>query len=120
MTIGEMIDTSPVRTCSIDARITRATGYREELGRIARWDRNIFRRMYWRLRMTRDGALFLATDPLVGIVAMLPLAILQVNSGRAIVTGRLLGTTQAVPQYASWGTNTGVTAATDTTLFTET
>ena len=120
MNLGELIERSPVRSCSIEACVTRATGYREELGRVALWDQSIFKRMYWRLLRARDGGLFIATDPVAGLVALLPLAILQVNTGRAIVTGRLLGTAQSVPQYTSWGTNTGTTAAADTTLFTET
>jgi hypothetical protein len=47
------------------------------------------------------------------------MATLQVNTGRAIVTGRLLGVAQAVPSFGAWGTGAGVTAATDTTLFAE-
>lgn len=47
------------------------------------------------------------------------MAVLQVNGGRGVVTGRLLGTTQAIPQYGAWGTGAGTTGATDTTLFTE-
>jgi hypothetical protein len=47
------------------------------------------------------------------------MATLQVNTGRAIVTGRIIGSTQPVPQYGGWGTGSGTTSATDTTLFTE-
>jgi hypothetical protein len=47
------------------------------------------------------------------------MATLQVNAGRAIVTGRLLGVAQGVPQFGAWGTGAGVTAAGDTTLFAE-
>ncbi len=120
MKLNELVHSSPVRACAIEATITRASGYHEALGRVAFWDRNIFKRLYWRVERARSGQMYIAADPMAGLVALLPLAILQVNSGRAIVTGRLLGTSQAIPQFASWGTNTGTTAATDTTLFTET
>lgn len=47
------------------------------------------------------------------------MATLLVNGGKAIVTNRILGSgTQ--PNYVAWGTGAGTTAATDTTLFTET
>ena len=47
------------------------------------------------------------------------MATLLVNDGKAIVTNRILGSgTQ--PNYVAWGTGAGTTAATDTTLFTET
>ena len=120
MKLTDLVERSIVRACSIDAQVTRTTGYREDLGRVALWDRSVLKRMYWWLSRARDGSLYIATDPLAGLITALPLAILQVNSGRAIVTGRLLGASQAVPQFASWGTNTGTTAATDTTLFSET
>jgi len=44
---------------------------------------------------------------------------LLVNTGKAVVTNRLrsLGTE---PNFVAWGTGAGTTAATDTTLFTET
>jgi hypothetical protein len=46
------------------------------------------------------------------------MATLLVNTGRAIVTNRILGSgTQ--PNYIGWGTGAGTTGATDTTLFTE-
>ena len=47
------------------------------------------------------------------------MATLLVNSGKAVVTNRIQGSGTA-PQYVAWGTGTGTTAATDTTLFTET
>jgi hypothetical protein len=43
---------------------------------------------------------------------------LLVNSGKAIVTNRINGG-GTIPSYVAWGTGTGTTAATDTTLFTE-
>ena len=39
-----------------------------------------------------------------------------VNTGRAIITSRLIGTATAVPLYVAWGTGTTVVALTDTTL----
>ena len=39
-----------------------------------------------------------------------------VNTGRAIMTSRLIGTATAVPLYVAWGTGTTVVALTDTTL----
>lgn len=47
------------------------------------------------------------------------MATLLVNTGKAVVTNRIIGSGTA-PQYVAWGTGTGTTAATDTTLFTET
>ena len=41
------------------------------------------------------------------------------NAGRAILSARLNGNTQGVPQYIGYGTGTGTSAVTDTTLFTE-
>jgi len=39
-----------------------------------------------------------------------------VNTGRAIITSRLIGTATAVPLYVAWGTGTTGVALTDTTL----
>lgn len=39
-----------------------------------------------------------------------------VNTGRAIITSRLIGTATAVPLYVAWGTGTTAVALTDTTL----
>ena len=47
------------------------------------------------------------------------MATLLTNSGHAIVTNRIIGS-GTTPQYVAWGTGAGTTAATDTTLFTET
>lgn len=47
------------------------------------------------------------------------MATLLVNAGKAIVTSRIKGT-GTEPVYTGWGTGAGTTAATDTTLFTET
>ena len=50
------------------------------------------------------------------------MATLLVNTGKAVVTNRVKnGATGATePSYVAYGTGTGTTAATDTTLFTET
>ena len=45
------------------------------------------------------------------------MATLLVNTGKANVTGLLL---TSANKYVGWGTGAGTTAATDTTLFTET
>jgi hypothetical protein len=47
------------------------------------------------------------------------MATLLVNAGKAIVTNRIKGA-GTEPVYTAWGTGAGTTAATDTTLFTET
>ena len=47
------------------------------------------------------------------------MATLLVNAGKAIVTNRIKGS-GTEPLYVAWGTGAGTTAATDTTLFTET
>jgi len=47
------------------------------------------------------------------------MATLLVNGGKAIVTNRIKGA-GTEPSYVAWGTGAGTTAATDTTLFTET
>lgn len=129
---------SPVRSCSISAVITRADGYREDLGRIAYWDKNLFKQLKWKLgrtgwRKTSSGLhmmvpLLMVAEPgikhgdlkgLISVIPLLPLAILQVNAGRAIVTNRL-NSAGTIPQYQGWGTQTGTTGQTDTTLFFET
>jgi hypothetical protein len=48
------------------------------------------------------------------------MATLLVNTGKAIVTNYLNGGAATQPKYIAWGTGAGTTAATDTTLFTET
>ena len=50
------------------------------------------------------------------------MATLLVNTGKAVVTNRIKnGATGATePSYVAWGTGAGTTAASDTTLFTET
>ena len=47
------------------------------------------------------------------------MATLLVNTGKAVVTSRIKGS-GTEPSYTAWGTGAGTTAATDTTLFTET
>lgn len=47
------------------------------------------------------------------------MATLLVNAGKAIVTNRIKGS-GTEPSYVAYGTGAGTTAATDTTLFTET
>ena len=46
------------------------------------------------------------------------MATLLVNTGKAVVTNRIKGS-GTEPLYVAWGTGAGTTAATDTTLFTE-
>jgi hypothetical protein len=46
------------------------------------------------------------------------MATLLVNTGKAVVTNRIIGS-GTEPNYVAWGTGAGTTAATDTTLFTE-
>jgi hypothetical protein len=46
------------------------------------------------------------------------MATLLVNAGKAVVTNRINGS-GTTPLYVAWGTGAGTTAATDTTLFTE-
>ena len=48
------------------------------------------------------------------------MATLLVNTGKAIITNYLIGGAASQPKYVGWGTGAGTTAATDTTLFTET
>lgn len=48
------------------------------------------------------------------------MATLLVNTGKAVVTNYLNGGAATQPKYVAWGTGVGTTAATDTTLFTET
>ena len=48
------------------------------------------------------------------------MATLLVNTGKAIVTNYLAGGAATQPKYVAWGTGAGTTAATDTTLFSET
>jgi hypothetical protein len=50
------------------------------------------------------------------------MAVLVVNAGHKIITGRMIGgasPAQVEPTFMGWGTGAGTTAATDTTLFTE-
>lgn len=47
------------------------------------------------------------------------MATLMVNGGKAVVTNRIKGS-GTEPNYVAWGTGAGTTAATDTTLFSET
>lgn len=46
------------------------------------------------------------------------MATVLTNSGKAIVTNRILGSGTA-PNYVGWGTGAGTAAASDTSLFTE-
>ena len=47
------------------------------------------------------------------------MATLLTNAGRGILTARLVAAAQAIPVNLGWGTGAGVSAAADTTLFTE-
>src|SRR5581483_7555842 len=133
----ELLKQSPVKACAIEAIVQRANGYREDLGRIAYWDKSLLRRLQWKIGLKRNGPLYSAIPMLIlaepgmrhgdlrGLISIIPLpvlAVLQVNTGRAIVTGRLIGATpsQAEPKYMGWGTGSGTTAAGDTSLFFET
>lgn len=55
------------------------------------------------------------------LAAMIFMATLVVNGGKAVLSGRMIGSTptQAEPKEIGWGTSAGTTAATDTTLFGE-
>ena len=46
----------------------------------------------------------------------MPASTAVVNTGRAIITSRLIGTATAVPLYVAWGTGTTGVQLTDTTL----
>ncbi len=112
---------SPVKSVAIDAVVIRANGYRENLRRIASWDKSFLKRFGYRFKRSRSGALFVATDPIIGVISILGpafLATFMVNGGEAIVTNRILaGGTE--PKNIGWGTGAGTTARSDTTLFTE-
>lgn len=86
---------------TISAVIVRANGETEDLGVIAESS-------FW-----RRAARWLTYLLIPGIGATL-----IVNTGRAIVTNRLVAGTLP-PIFIAWGTGAGTTAATDTTLFTE-
>jgi hypothetical protein len=47
------------------------------------------------------------------------MATLVVNGGLGLITSRLGGAADAVPDYVAWGTGAGTAAVADTTLFTE-
>ncbi len=91
----------PVKSLTLGIVVIRADGRHEDRGIVAS-----YRIPWWKL--------FKAI-----CLNEAGLAVLQVNAGRAIVTGRLQGTAQAVPNQGGWGTGAGTTAATDTTLFVE-
>ena len=46
----------------------------------------------------------------------MPASTAVVNTGRAIITSRLIGTTTGVPHHVAWGTGSTGVALTDTTL----
>ena len=46
----------------------------------------------------------------------MPASTAVVNTGRAIITSRLIGTATAVPLYVAWGTGGTAVALSDTTL----
>lgn len=104
----------------LDVAVIRANGRREEYGCVSYWHRNRWRRgvhlakklVLWPLHVWDKFADRYAPALSFG------LATLQVNGGRGIVTGRLraVGTE---PLNIGWGTGAGITAAGDTTLFTE-
>ncbi len=47
------------------------------------------------------------------------MATVVTNEGLAIISGLTTGITSLLPKYTAWGTGTGTSAVTDTTLFTE-
>ena len=114
MALGE------VKAGWMDITVIRANGQREERGCVAYWHRNPFRRS---VHMAKKLALFPLhlwdkfADRYIPALSF-GLATLQVNGGRGIVTARLRGT-GTEPLNIGWGTGAGVTAAADTTLFTE-
>jgi len=46
----------------------------------------------------------------------MPASTAVVNTGRAIITSRLIGTATGVPHHVAWGTGSTAVALTDTTL----
>src|SRR5712664_1241268 len=127
MKMGQLLDgliaRGPAKMASINAVVIRANGQREELGRVAFWDRSILKRIQYRIKRARNGQLFLvAADPVVGIITAFALpffmATFMVEAGEALVANRLLaGGTE--PKNIGWGTGAGTTTRPDTTLFTE-
>lgn len=109
-----------VRSVSMELTVIRADGQCEPRGRVAYWHCSPWQRMahqmgkgfLWPLHLWDKFADRYCPALSCG------LAMLQVNGGRAIVTGRLraVGTE---PLNIGWGTGAGTTAAADTTLFTE-
>ena len=115
-----MLGSGPVKQVSIEVEVIRANGERRHLGTVSYWHRNPLKRVVWRTRRLGYYPLHLwdkVADRYFPALSF-GLATLQVNGGRGIVTGRLraVGTE---PLNIGWGTGAGVTAAGDTTLFTE-
>lgn len=46
----------------------------------------------------------------------MPASTAVVNTGRAVITSRLIGTATPIPTYVAWGTGSTAVALTDTTL----
>lgn len=65
-------------------------------------------------------AFVLGLVKVLGLALPIGAATLIVNAGQAIVTNLVSGLGGTVPKFLAWGTGAGTTAATDTTLFTET
>ena len=121
--------------CSIDVVVIRANGYREDLGRVCYWHRDFLKRMEHKVKqfwyqlpngLWAIGAVGIAPHHdtghmwIVPAISTLPLflTVLQVNTGRAIVTNRIHGA-GTEPLFQGWGTGSGLVSATSTTLSTE-
>jgi hypothetical protein len=121
-TVERLFGNSRVKYISIEAIVHRAGGQSENLGQIAMWDKSLLKRLDWRIKRIRGNGLYIVTpDPISGIIGMFALPFLatyMVNGGEAITTNRIHGA-GTEPLNIGWGTGTGTTAKTDTSLFTE-
>lgn len=115
----DFVAKSPAQMVVIEATVIRKNGYRENLGRISYWNRDLLKRLQWRWER-RESGLFIAADPVAGLITLLPfaLATLLVKNGEAITTNRIHGA-GTEPLNIGWGTGAGTTTTSDTTLFTE-
>ena len=103
---------SRVKRVEVSAVVTRS-GKTENLGTIALWERR--NPWLWGVFAVLAIALSLLLHSALGLLLG---ASLIVNTGRAIVTNRIKGA-GTEPSFVAWGTGAGITAQTDTTLFTE-
>ena len=113
---------SKARSVSVRIQVLRANGNVEDLGEVAYWHTNYFKRMAYVLRhelrprlAERDMSLGrYLKDLVLGNLG----ATLMVNGGRDVTTARLRAVGNE-PLNIGWGTGAGTTAAADTALFTE-